>query len=803
MNETRSKGFDKTGAFILDAVCAWLLLFSLSLTLFPLLVIEASAGECALYCTVALGICVLFSIPKLTVPLLIGVPAAAAILIAVLQFTRGTVLDYLSGFFRWCVAGLPDTEPYSYDLSVHAVRVLILLLPAVLALLFFRKLFCYPPIPVLSLALYLYAQIGDLSGRYLLLAALVLLNLASLSRATHRRIRKKLREGVRLPEAVMRTAALILGVAAVFFSTVIASAPDGKWKSQGLHRLVDDASDFVSYLFGGGGDEGSGFTLGWSGFSPYGGRLGGDIEPSDRVTLNIRADTPTLLMGSVSNEYNGAYWTDTGSIGNFRLGSFFWGLRRREAFALSNPRGGKAAREQYQKVMKTVTIRVSPNVYYRNLFFGGVPRDWEFNSSVKEVYFNRQGELYMLEEPSVNVIYTFTTEIPDLQSETFEEDFLLLEQLCGDSRDSYFANVLENNTALPESLPRSVYDLAQEITKNAASPAEKAFAIEHWLEENCTYTTTPGDVPEGRDFVEYFLETRKGYCTYYASAMTVLARCVGLPARYVSGFGMKQNPSGSTAFNYLATNATAHAWTEIYFSGIGWISFDPSDFNFYEPAIVPEKQPKPTQEPEKEQNLPPPSKSDEELEPLPIDLGELENLPDLRVREFNWIILLPIAFGAMLIAGAVLLLLRWREVNIGPRRLRNRTLEKTKELSEAADVLFERLVDQLGFLNLYLLPGETLSEFTARCSRALDEEKRFADGFGAIDRLHYGEREPSKEEIFALCELSVNTEREIRKQFGAKKYLLRRVILNRNPNRVKKADKKNKKPEKPKGKEAA
>lgn len=785
MKENLSKSFDRTGAFLLDAVCAYLLLFSVSMALFPLLVIETTVAQCALYSVISLGLCVLFSIRKLTLPLLIAVPAGSALLIAVLQFTRGTILEYLSGFLSWCFSGLPETEPYSYDLSVHAVRVLILLVPAALALLFFRKLFFYPVIPVLSLAMYLYAQIGDLSGRYLLLAVLIVLNLTALSRRAHRRIRRKVREGTRLPEAVMRTAALILGVAAVFLSTVIASAPDGKWKSQGLHRLVSDASDFVSYLFGGGGEGGSGFWLGWSGFSPYGGRLGGDIEPNDRVTLSVRADTPALLMGSVSNEYTGQYWTDTGSVGNFRLGSFFWGLRRREAFALSNPRGGKAAREQYRKVMKTVTIRVSPDNYYKNLFFGGVPREWEFNQSVKEVYFNRQGEMYMNEEPSVNAIYTFTTEIPDRKSETFEEDFLLLESLCADARDPYFSEVFENNSALPDSLPQNVYDLAGEITKNAATPAQKAFEIERWLRENCTYTLTPGDVPEGRDFVDYFLETRKGYCTYYASAMAVLARASGLPARYVSGFGIKQNPSAGTTYNYLATNATAHAWAEIYFSGLGWISFDPSGFNFYEPAIIPEKQTKPSDKPNS-QNLPPPSRSEEEiLEPVP-ELPEIAELPVISKSGFRWIYLIPAGFGMLLIAGLILLVIRWRELNIGPRRLRNRTLEKTADRSEAADLLFSKIVDQLGFLNLYLLPGETLGEFSARCARALEEDKRFSEGFGSIDRLHYGEREPEKEEIFSLCEISVNTERRIREEFGWKKYLLRRVIFNFNPNRVRK-----------------
>ncbi len=72
--------------------------------------------------------------------------------------------------------------------------------------------------------------------------------------------------------------------------------------------------------------------------------------------------------------------------------------------------------------------------------------------------------------------------------------------------------------------------------------------------------------------------------------MTVLARCAGLPARYVTGFGMRQDGNAFRAQTYAVYNSTAHAWCEIYFSGIGWVAFDPLDWDD-SPLEVPPKDP--------------------------------------------------------------------------------------------------------------------------------------------------------------------------------------------------------------------
>lgn len=97
------------------------------------------------------------------------------------------------------------------------------------------------------------------------------------------------------------------------------------------------------------------------------------------------------------------------------------------------------------------------------------------------------------------------------------------------------------------------------------------------------YTTNPGDMPEsvkdGKSFLDYFvLKSRKGYCTYYATAFVLMARELGMPARYVQGYYTDRNISKDVDI----TQSQAHAWPEVYFDHVGWISFEPTPGYFME-----------------------------------------------------------------------------------------------------------------------------------------------------------------------------------------------------------------------------
>jgi uncharacterized membrane protein len=129
-------------------------------------------------------------------------------------------------------------------------------------------------------------------------------------------------------------------------------------------------------------------------------------------------------------------------------------------------------------------------------------------------------------------------------------------------------------TVLPDTLPDRVYELALEITAGSSTKYDKLKAIEEYLVSNYTYSLNPQKVPEGEDFVDYFLfESGTGYCTSYATAMAVLGRCIGVPTRYVEGYLAKFNKKGKDNM-YEIKNSYAHAWTEAYIEGIGWIPFE-------------------------------------------------------------------------------------------------------------------------------------------------------------------------------------------------------------------------------------
>lgn len=119
---------------------------------------------------------------------------------------------------------------------------------------------------------------------------------------------------------------------------------------------------------------------------------------------------------------------------------------------------------------------------------------------------------------------------------------------------------------LPETLPQRVRDLAVSITASSDNRYDKAKAIEQFLSSKFPYNLDVRSTPRNRDFVDYFIfDLKEGYCTYYASAMTVLARIAGIPARYVEGYMLPPKPLESDSSTYMVSNMQAHAWVEIYF----------------------------------------------------------------------------------------------------------------------------------------------------------------------------------------------------------------------------------------------
>lgn len=137
---------------------------------------------------------------------------------------------------------------------------------------------------------------------------------------------------------------------------------------------------------------------------------------------------------------------------------------------------------------------------------------------------------------------------------------------------------------LPPSVPERVRALARRVAGEAASdhPWDRARAIEDYL-RRIPYRLDVEAPPPGRDFADYFLfDLRAGYCTYHSTAMVVLLREVGIPARWVEGFRVPlppdagRSPAGDRGARLDVRNRDAHAWAEAYFPGYGWVPFEPT-----------------------------------------------------------------------------------------------------------------------------------------------------------------------------------------------------------------------------------
>ncbi|MBP1754000.1 MAG: hypothetical protein H6Q59_398 [Firmicutes bacterium] len=210
-----------------------------------------------------------------------------------------------------------------------------------------------------------------------------------------------------------------------------------------------------------------------------------------------------------------------------------------------------------------------------------------------------------------NYEYQYFYNVSLLDSPTFYEK--LLDRLSDytEYEKLYRDYVYRIYTQLPEEgLLNIKRDFSPERVKTkTGSITEKIEYIKEYLDRNTQYSLTPGKLPDGEDFVEYFVYQNKvGYCAHYASAATLMLRSLGVPARYVEGYAVGAESiyrnSGSqetTRYTNLGKKSTivtqsevnvmdynAHAWVEVYFDNCGWIpvEFTPGSTVNYNNSVV-------------------------------------------------------------------------------------------------------------------------------------------------------------------------------------------------------------------------
>jgi protein-glutamine gamma-glutamyltransferase len=130
------------------------------------------------------------------------------------------------------------------------------------------------------------------------------------------------------------------------------------------------------------------------------------------------------------------------------------------------------------------------------------------------------------------------------------------------------------NTQLPKKLDPQVRRLAHEITRGLPCAFDKAKAIEEYLKTNYHYTLNLRFKTED-PLAEFLFDLREGHCEYFATAMVIMLRTLGIPARIVNGFQMGEYNDLNEL--YAVRDSDAHSWVEVYFPrNATWIEFDPT-----------------------------------------------------------------------------------------------------------------------------------------------------------------------------------------------------------------------------------
>jgi transglutaminase-like putative cysteine protease len=276
---------------------------------------------------------------------------------------------------------------------------------------------------------------------------------------------------------------------------------------------------------------------------------------------------------------------------------------------------------------------------------------------------------------------------------------------------------------LPSSLPESVARKAREVTVGATNPYDRASMIERYLRTFPIDTKIP-PAPAKKDSVEYFLfDAGRGYFDYHASAMVVMLRSLGIPARIAVGYVIRPQDRIPDTSTYQVSEGNAFAWPEVYFPGLGWVEFNPTPS---EPAIqrpatddgefFPDESGEfPTDELPQDEFFPP-----EEAAP-----GELDNLvvDDESNLVGNILMGIVLAFLAITFVGLAGFQFAWQR-GLGGLDYPSQVWEKTQRLARWA--------------RIPTYPQQTPREYIARLEHELPEVEDVGYLEEAYERTRYG-----------------------------------------------------------------
>lgn len=329
------------------------------------------------------------------------------------------------------------------------------------------------------------------------------------------------------------------------------------------------------------------FGFATTGFSDDG-ELYGEVEESVRHIMGVKGSpglvTDIYLRGKTYDTFTGREWLDT-SEGK---------LQEYPQDVIENLYAVKRYdRNWWKDYLSLATLDIRYEHFNTGYLFAPSK-----TTEIRNTTYGKDGSDFLFDEKKGYATeYSLSFYQMNLQADEFQEllknsaylqeDEEMLQEVIGmlpiDTRISYSVTDLQDyrrsiwmEYRQDITLSQNVKAYLREVTKECDTQWEKLKAIENEL-SGFEYNSHPGKLPEEvdspQDYLDYFLlESKKGYCTHYATAFVLLAQAEGLPARYVEGFciPLEKNRSMEVYSN------KSHAWPEVYLEGFGWVAFEPT-----------------------------------------------------------------------------------------------------------------------------------------------------------------------------------------------------------------------------------
>ncbi|HHT24717.1 MAG TPA: hypothetical protein GXZ76_04240 [Clostridiaceae bacterium] len=555
------------------------------------------------------------------------------------------------------------------------------------------------------------------------------------------------------------------------------------------------------------------FSIRDAGYYPQDVRLGGPVELKNIPFMNVSGPgSPFYLRGTVFNEFEQNIWRASSMSTNYLF--YNEDPINQQAEAFGYPSHSHLPEGVIANYFTDASLNITP-IYQpiQAIFHGGKPMeiinleasnlDLENkeitvnsytsanNNSELRYYFNPAGQIYSsLQIPAPG--YLVNGYISRLGSTANYLNFIANDANVGNL--AFSNQTTANYKSYQSFLENTEPNLANIVYQNITEPNVKAnqlIEIINYLKNNFSYDLEVEEVPANQDFFEHFISTRKGYCTYFATALVVLTREAGFESRYVEGFlvqGIKNHNLPKEQYERIISTDQAHAWAEIKIEGLGWVPFDATPTAALESIQTDQ---------EKEQELaallPDPSETEptqtETTQPLVTETPNVQTEPseqNLSPEEQQQKAIgktLFIIISILVLITLLVLYLLWRK-KVYSRRHDPNWLSDTFNGDIKKSVLY--IWQDLKYLyklndGIYEVNDTILTVFATMLKTFNWKKEDTYSAYQAIEHVLYAERVPSPANYQSLLNIYNQSEAFTAEKIPKLKWIIRRFLFSIEP----------------------